>query len=190
MLLSITFEELLNLLNTAKNNTINDEFYNCVAYDKIKRKFEVFNVLFLDTENSNLIPLYQFNPEEHSQNLEAVNCATIIYKELLTTGFKAFCNEYKITLEFVFNGTVFKYYPAFDFNLLKVGDKIKIYCTGALVDAEIIELTENSLTASHKPIKWGLDTLTRTTSFMVQSYTGKPQKMTPHCFVNDVHIYA
>ena len=73
---------------------------------------------------------------------------------------------------------------------LKKGDQITIYCTALLVEATITAITENSLTAKHEAVQWGNDTYTITHSSQVQSFTGQPQKMIPHCFKDGEQIYA
>lgn len=40
---------------------------------------------------------------------------------------------------------------------LKIGDKIKHYCFGRLIDAEVIETDGRSVKTKHEPITWGRD---------------------------------
>lgn len=64
---------------------------------------------------------------------------------------------------------------------LKVGDGIQIYCTGALVDATIIEIDDQKLTAKHKPVQWGNEIYTQTTAHARQTL-GDLMPLIPHCY--------
>ena len=112
MVLRLTFKELLTLLDEAKNKTLKDEFYCCVAYDKDNAKFGVYNALFAELEDCNILPLYIFNEDEHERTLNnKTDCSLIIHRELMQSGLKQFAVNNNLCLKFTYNGMILSYEP-------------------------------------------------------------------------------
>ena len=73
---------------------------------------------------------------------------------------------------------------------LKIGDKVKVYCTGALVEATVIKIENGGIITEHKPVRWGRDEYKKTAIYpsgYLQTKYGK-SATTPKAFYNNKEI--
>jgi hypothetical protein len=83
---------------------------------------------------------------------------------------------------------------------LKIGDKVKHYCFGNLIEGEVIQTDGRGVLTRHEPIQWGREKFTETyiapSTYLQKKWGGKDKdgnpakgmETTPGAFYNDKPI--
>ncbi len=94
----LSFHILYNLLESAFKHTLSDDFYHMVCYDLTKKKWCVYNSIF--AENKDVLPLFQFNEEEHNQINENFNVLETV-EMIEGNNLQKFSNRNQVSFNYV-----------------------------------------------------------------------------------------